>query len=255
MKDGFLRTAAATPKIRVADPQYNAKQIIELMEQGESRGVKVMVFPELCLTGYTCSDLFLQASLLESVKRELKHIVEASKKLHMIAFVGLPWEHEGKLYNGITQETVALMRKLISVSDYTVPNYTEAAYLAGSEYHEEGGTEAELKDIIDELKRLGAKSIVITSAKIKGSEQKCVFGYDDKTKEYFQIDFEEIPVRFPGTGDIFSAVFMGKILAGCSLRDATERAMTTVKNMIVKNAGNADKYKGIPIETCLEEID
>jgi pyridoxine kinase len=48
---------------------------------------------------------------------------------------------------------------------------------------------------------------------------------------------------------------MGKILAGCSLRDATERAMTTVKNMIVKNAGNADKYKGIPIETCLEEID
>ena len=90
MKDGFLRTAAATPKIRVADPQYNAKQIIELMEQGESRGVKVMVFPELCLTGYTCSDLFLQASLLESVKRELKHIVEASKKLHMIAFVGLP---------------------------------------------------------------------------------------------------------------------------------------------------------------------
>ena len=49
MKDGFLRTAAATPKIRVADPQYNAKQIIELMEQGESRGVKVMVFPELCL--------------------------------------------------------------------------------------------------------------------------------------------------------------------------------------------------------------
>ncbi|WP_347561615.1 pyridoxamine kinase [Clostridium sp. OF09-36] len=162
---------------------------------------------------------------------------------------------EGKLYNGITQETVALMRKLISVSDYTVPNYTEAAYLAGSEYHEEGGTEAELKDIIDELKRLGAKSIVITSAKIKGSEQKCVFGYDDKTKEYFQIDFEEIPVRFPGTGDIFSAVFMGKILAGCSLRDATERAMTTVKNMIVKNAGNADKYKGIPIETCLEEID
>ena len=58
MKDGFLRTAAATPKIRVADPQYNAKQIIELMEQGESRGVKVMVFPELCLTGYTCSDHF-----------------------------------------------------------------------------------------------------------------------------------------------------------------------------------------------------
>lgn len=162
---------------------------------------------------------------------------------------------EGKLYNGISEETVALMRKLVSVSDYTVPNYTEAAYLAGCDYHEEGAEETELENIIRELKKLGAKSVIITSAKMKGSDCKCVFGYDDKKKEYFKIDFEEIPVRFPGTGDIFSAVFMGKILDGCSLHDATERAMTTVKNMISRNAQNVDKYKGIPIETCLEEID
>ena len=57
MKDGFIRVAAATPDIHVADPQYNSEQIIELMEQGSARGVKVMVFPELCLTAYTCSDL------------------------------------------------------------------------------------------------------------------------------------------------------------------------------------------------------
>ena len=162
---------------------------------------------------------------------------------------------EGKLYNGISQETVALMRKLISVSDYTVPNYTEAAYLAGYDYQEEGATENELKYIIEKLRELGAKSIVITGAKVKGSDCKCVFGYDDKANEYFKIDFEEIPVRFPGTGDIFSAVFMGKILAGCNLHDATERAMISVKNMIRRNAQNADIYKGIPIETCLEEID
>jgi len=162
---------------------------------------------------------------------------------------------EGKLYNGISQETVALMRKLISVSDYTVPNYTEATYLAGYDYQEAGATEDELKQIIEKLRALGAKSIVITSAKVKGSDCKCVFGYDDRANEYFKIDFEEIPVRFPGTGDIFSAVFMGKILDGCSLHDATERAMTSVKNMISRNAQNVDKYKGIPIETCLEEID
>ena len=123
MKDGFLRTAAATPKIRVADPQYNAKQIIELMEQGESRGVKVMVFPELCLTGYTLFGSFLQASLLESVKRELKHIVEASKKLHMIAFVGLPWEHEGKLYNAAA--AISGGRILGLVPKKNLPNYSE----------------------------------------------------------------------------------------------------------------------------------
>ena len=162
---------------------------------------------------------------------------------------------EGKLYGGISEETVELMRQLISVSDYTVPNYTEAAYLAGCDYHEEGVSEAELENISEALKKLGAKSVVITSAKIKDSDCKCVFGYDGKTKEYFKIDFEEIPVRFPGTGDIFSAVFMGKILAGCSLYEATERAMLSVKNMIRRNAQNVDKYKGIPIETCLEELD
>ena len=162
---------------------------------------------------------------------------------------------EGKLYNGISQETVELMRKLIAVSDYTVPNYTEAAYLAGYDFHEEGVSREELENIVNELRKTGAKSVVITSAKMKDADCKCVFGYDDKAKEYFKIDFEEIPVRFPGTGDIFSAVFMGKIMDGCNLRDATGRAMTAVKNMIRLNAENADKYKGIPIETCLEELD
>ena len=162
---------------------------------------------------------------------------------------------EGSLYNGISEETVSLMRKLVSVSDYTVPNYTEAAYLAGFPYHEDGADEKELKNIIVELRKLGAKSIVITSAKLKDSDSKCVFGFDDKTKEYFKIDFEEIPVRFPGTGDIFSAIFMGNILDGWNLNDATAHAMTAVKNMISRNAQNADKYKGIPIETCMEEID
>ena len=83
MKDGFLRTAAATPKIRVADPQYNAKQIIELMEQGESRGVKVMVFPELCLTGYTCSDLHETVNRIFSECRS----ISPGKKIHIHASV------------------------------------------------------------------------------------------------------------------------------------------------------------------------
>ena len=123
MKDGFLRTAAATPKIRVADPRYNAKQIIELMEQGESRGVRVMAFPELCLTGYTCSDLFLQTALLAAAKEELKKIAQASKKLHMIAFIGLPWEHEGKLYN--VAAAVSGGRILGLVPKKNLPNYSE----------------------------------------------------------------------------------------------------------------------------------
>lgn len=161
---------------------------------------------------------------------------------------------DGKLYNGITEDTVALMRELISVADYIIPNYTEAAYLANVSYKEEGTPEEEFHSIIDVLRDMGAKSVVITSAKVKGSDSKSVVGYDHKEKSFFRIDFSEIPVRFPGTGDIFSAVFIGKIMDGKNLCEATKQAMQVVSNMIEMNYENVDKYKGIPIETCLEVL-
>lgn len=161
---------------------------------------------------------------------------------------------DGKLYNGITEDTVALMRELISVADYIVPNYTEAAYLTNAVYQEDGVSEEELHRIIDILRDYGVKSVVITSAKVKGFDSKSVVGYDHKEKSYFRIDFDEIPVRFPGTGDIFSAVFMGKIMDGKNLCESTKQAMQVVRDMIQMNLDNADKYKGIPIETCLEVI-
>lgn len=123
MKDGFIRTAAATPKIRVADPQYNADQIINLMDTGWKKGVKLMVFPELCLTAYTCNDLFLQSALLLKTKEELKRIVKATKEKDMLVFVGLPWERDGKLYN-----VVAALKdgKLLGlVPKKNLPNYSE----------------------------------------------------------------------------------------------------------------------------------
>lgn len=135
-----------------------------------------------------------------------------------------------------------------------ISNYTEAAYLANAAYKEEGASEEELHAIIDTLREMGAKSVVITSAKVKGSDSKSVVGYDHKEKSFFRIDFNEIPVRFPGTGDIFSAVFIGKIMDGKSLWGATKQAMQVVSNMIEMNYENVDKYKGIPIETCLEVI-
>lgn len=102
------------------------------------------------------------------------------------------------------------MRQLISVSDYTVPNYTEAAYLAGCDYHEEGVSEAELENLIEALRKLGAKSVVITSAKIKDSDCKCVFGYDGKTKEYFKIDFEGDPRQISRDRRYFLSCVHGK---------------------------------------------
>ena len=162
---------------------------------------------------------------------------------------------DGKLYNGMSEETVELLRELVSVADYIVPNYTEACYLTGTPYKAEGVSEEDYHKIIDALRSLGAKSVVITSAIVKDSDKKAVVGYDHKAGDYFRLDFEEIPVRFPGTGDIFSAIFMAKILAGESLQQATQKAMDAVRTMIAQNAENVDKFKGIPLETCLEVLD
>lgn len=162
---------------------------------------------------------------------------------------------DGRLYNGMSEETVELMRKLVSVADYIVPNYTEACYLTGTAYEAEGVSEEAYHKMIDALRTLGAKSVVITSAVVKDSDKKSVVGYDHKEGKYFRIDFEEIPVRFPGTGDIFSAVFMAKILVGENLHNATQKAMDAVRTMIAENTENVDKFKGIPLETCLEVLD
>lgn len=123
MEQGFIRAAAGTPKIQVADPEYNAGQILTMMEQGAKQRAKIMVFPELCLTGYTCGDLFLQDSLLECAKRQLARIVKESAHFDMIAFLGLPFQHQGKLYN---TAAVAAGGKLLGlVPKQNIPNYSE----------------------------------------------------------------------------------------------------------------------------------
>ncbi|MCC8084746.1 MAG: NAD(+) synthase, partial [Clostridium sp.] len=123
MRDGFIRVAAVTPKIRVADPEYNAQQIIDLIHQGYSRGVKLMVFPELCLTAYTCSDLFFQSSLLEGARKELGRIISATKDKDILVFLGMPWEREGKLYN--VAAVIQGGRLLGLVPKKSLPNYSE----------------------------------------------------------------------------------------------------------------------------------
>ena len=90
MKDGFIKVAAATPGIRVADVAYNTVQIKSMMEKAVEEGAKVVVFPELGLTGYTCGDLFTQEILLEQAKQGLKEIGEATRDMDALVFVGLP---------------------------------------------------------------------------------------------------------------------------------------------------------------------
>ncbi|MBR6424619.1 MAG: NAD(+) synthase [Oscillospiraceae bacterium] len=99
MKDGFVRVGAACPEIRVADPMFNAAKICELAEQAAGEQVKVLVFPELCLTGSTCGDLFLQRTLLQGAEEALKLIMEASVGLDELLLVGLPVAVQGGIYS------------------------------------------------------------------------------------------------------------------------------------------------------------
>ena len=99
MRHGFIKVAAATPDIRVADVDYNKGQIIKQMDEAAEAGAKIIVFPELCITGYTCSDLFLQDILLNSAKKALVEIAEHTKNLDALVFVGAPIAVGGELYN------------------------------------------------------------------------------------------------------------------------------------------------------------
>ncbi len=99
MKHGFVKAAAVTPKIKVADPAYNAKQICACMGAALEREAKIIVFPELCLTGYTCGDLFLQELLLREAKEQLQVVCEASEGSDALVFIGLPVEKDHKIYN------------------------------------------------------------------------------------------------------------------------------------------------------------
>ena len=123
MKDGFLKVAALSPALRVADCVYNTRQIIAQLREAAGRGVKLAVFPEFCLTGYTCGDLFLQRTLQQGALTGLQSVLDASKELDVVALVGLPLLVRGKLYNCAA---VLCKGQLLGLVPKTyLPNYGE----------------------------------------------------------------------------------------------------------------------------------
>lgn len=123
MKDQFIKVAAATPDIRVADPAYNTEQIILTMRAAARENAKLLVLPELCMTGYTCGDLFLQESLLQGSLTGLKQVIQASENMDMITLVGLPFSYNNRLYN---VAAVVFQGELLGLIPKTnIPNYSE----------------------------------------------------------------------------------------------------------------------------------
>ena len=158
----------------------------------------------------------------------------------------------GKLYGGANNSTIRCMQEMIRVSHLCFPNYTEACLLTGKEYKENGISKEEVYLLIDEIRRIGARSVLITSCIVDG--QHTVAGYNCLDGKYFLLPYKEIPVQFPGTGDIFSSIIVGKLKEGNSLKMATQTAMDLLRNWIDINKDNEDKNRGIPIERHLADL-
>ena len=123
MNDGFLKAAALSPSLRVADCAYNTSQILSQLKDAAARGVRLAVFPEFCLTGYTCGDLFLQRTLQQGALDGLQTLLDASRELDVVALVGLPLLVRGKLYN--CAAVLCGGRLLGLVPKTYLPNYGE----------------------------------------------------------------------------------------------------------------------------------
>ena len=123
MKEGYIKAAAVTPDLKVADTKFNTERICEKIKECGAQGAKIVVFPELCITGYSCGDLFLQELLLKHAMKGLKKIAKCTEGTDAIVFVGLPVCYRGKLYNAAAAlcggEILGIVPKTY------LPNYNE----------------------------------------------------------------------------------------------------------------------------------
>lgn len=122
-RHGFLRVALAVPQVNLAQPAENARTILRLMAQAAAQGAQVVVFPELCLSGYSCDDLFHQDVLLEACQDALREVCQGSQQISVAALVGLPWRHQGHLFNCAALVAGGEVCGLIPKS--YLPNYRE----------------------------------------------------------------------------------------------------------------------------------
>lgn len=144
MKDGYVRVSCATPNVKVADCEYNSDRIIECIDEAIQNRVKILVLPELCITGYTCGDLFLQRPLLEEAKRQLIRITKATLGFDTVVSVGFPFVYKHKVYN-----CGAFLQggKILGIVPKTnLPNYSE---FYEARYFEPGPTMVQFVQIDD----------------------------------------------------------------------------------------------------------
>ena len=181
----------------------------------------------------------------------IRDFIASQRKEDLLVMTDPIMGDEGKLYNGVSQETVENMRQLIGVADVIVPNQTEAEFLTGLYQGQEALSQKEARQVVDGLRAFGPRSIVVTSGVEQETGAHVVWGYDHQKEEYFTLPYRFIKVHFPGTGDLFSAVLVGELLAGNGLCPAVRQAMEVLERLIFLEQDEMEKNKGIRIEKFL----
>ncbi len=171
---------------------------------------------------------------------------------------------EGVLYNGMTETSVAHMRNMCGVADIIMPNMTEAEYLTGLHVGKRSLSLEEVHELAQALHKLGSKAVVITSVVLdtpldEGDRRDrdhltYVSEGTDASTDSILLPYDEIPVRLPGTGDIFSSVLIGRYLGGHSLSYSVQAAMDSVVEMLKVGKDSEDRYRGVPIEQYLDRL-
>lgn len=175
----------------------------------------------------------------------LNYIKKWKKKGRTVLVDPVMGDH-GSLYHGVGQEMVAAMTKMAQVADYFIPNGTESHLMT----REAGLAEGDwAHPSIDPLRQLGAKSVLITSG-LQDQDDPVIRGYDAKEDRYFDLAYTRVPVSFPGTGDLFSAILIGLVLQGHCLEDAAKKASKAIHAMMESYQKTSDPFHGIPIEQC-----
>ncbi len=201
-----------------------------------------------------CTGFVLSIEQVEVIRSYLEERTPDKKRLVVVDPI---MGDGGHLYNGIGPDRVDAMRQLVRLADVMVPNMTEAGFLTGRGPGVESGTSQEIRSLVDQLREISGRSVVITSATEiteTGASRHLVCGYDCTRQEYFQVPYEYLPVRVPGSGDIFSAVMTGELLEGKTLEASVEKAVRVLSKLIAENQGHLQGYKGIQVEQYWEVI-
>ena len=167
-------------------------------------------------------------------------------------FIGPPLYKSYQVYYGMNEEIAGFHKEILYLADYTTPSYTEAAFLAGEDYTVEDVPAEKFFTVTESLKAMGASNVVMTSCLSDG--QWCCTCYDRKAELKFILPYEFVDKKVGGTGDVFSALFMAEILNGTSFASAAEKAMGTVRQLIIYSIDDTDALRGVQLEKYLDKL-